>query len=147
MQIADPVPAPKAGERRIPDLSSEKVREEYTPVACEAYLRLADAWRLSSKQSSALIGEGSERTWFRIKANDWGGILSQDALTRISGMIGIYKGLHLLFSDPLADEWIKRPNSAPPFGGASALARMLAGNVSDLVAVRQYLDAMRGGWA
>jgi hypothetical protein len=24
---------------------------------------------------------------------------------------------------------------------------MLAGNVSDLVAVRQYLDAMRGGWA
>jgi hypothetical protein len=24
---------------------------------------------------------------------------------------------------------------------------MLAGNISDLVAVRQYLDAMRGGWA
>ena len=30
---------------------------------------------------------------------------------------------------------------------AAALDRMLAGNVSDLVAVRQYLDAMRGGWA
>ena len=32
-------------------------------------------------------------------------------------------------------------------GGKRALDRMLAGNVSDLVAVRQYLDAMRGGWA
>lgn len=33
------------------------------------------------------------------------------------------------------------------FAGQSALARMLGGNVADLVAVRQYLDARRGGWA
>lgn len=145
MQIADPIPAPKAGERRIPDLSSEKVRGEYTPAACEAYLRLAHAWRLSSKQSSALIGEGSERTWFRIKANDWGGILSQDALTRISGMIGIHKGLHLLFSDSLADEWIKRPNSDALFGGEAPADFMIKGGIPAILETRAYVDALRGG--
>jgi len=33
------------------------------------------------------------------------------------------------------------------FGGKSALDRMLGGNTGDLLAVRQYLDARRGGWA
>lgn len=145
MPIADPVPSPKAGERRIPDLSSEKVREDYTQAACEAYLRLADAWRLSSKQACALIGEGSERTWFRIKANDWGGILSQDALTRVSGMIGIYKGLHLLFSDPLADEWVKRPNSDALFGGDAPADFMIKGGIPAILETRAYVDALRGG--
>ena len=143
MPIADPVPAP--AERRIPDLSSQKVREDYTPTACEAYLRLADAWRLSSRQAAALIGEGSERTWFRIKARDWGGILSQDALTRISGMIGIYKGLHLLFSDPLADEWVKRPNRDPLFGGEAPADAMIKGGIPAILETRAYIDALRGG--
>ena len=145
MQIVDPVPAPKAGERRIPDLSSQKVREDYTPTACEAYLRLVEAWRLSSKQASALIGEGSERTWFRIKAKDWGGTLSQDALTRISGMIGIYKGLHLLFSDPLADEWVKRPNSDALFQGETPADFMIKGGIPAILETRAYIDALRGG--
>ncbi len=145
MQIVDPIPAPKAGERRIPDLSSEKLRGEYTPAACEAYLRLAEAWRLSSKQSSALIGEGSERTWFRIKANDWGGILSQDALTRISGMIGIHKGLHLLFSDSLVDEWVKRSNSDALFGGEAPADFMIKGGIPAILETRAHVDALRGG--
>ena len=44
-----------------------------------------------------------------------------------------------------ADEWLRRPNSAPLFGGQSALQRMLGGQVADLYVVRQYLDAQRGG--
>ena len=32
------------------------------------------------------------------------------------------------------------------FGGQTALQRMLAGDVTDLAAVRAYLDAERGGW-
>ena len=42
---------------------------------------------------------------------------------------------------------MSKPNQAALFGGKSALERMLAGNVADLLAVRQYLDAQRGGWA
>ena len=40
----------------------------------------------------------------------------------------------------------RRTGDAPPFGGRSALDRMLSGNVADLYIVRQYLDAQRGGW-
>jgi hypothetical protein len=38
---------------------------------------------------------------------------------------------------------MSKPNEA--FSGKSALDRMLAGNVSDLHAVRAYLDHARGG--
>ena len=46
-----------------------------------------------------------------------------------------------------ADAWLRQPNTAPLFGGGSALQRMLGGQVADLFVVRQYLDAQRGGWA
>ena len=46
-----------------------------------------------------------------------------------------------------ADAWLRKPNDAPLFGGRTALDRMLAGQVSDLFVVRQYLDAQRGGKA
>ena len=38
------------------------------------------------------------------------------------------------------DAWIKKTNTAPVFGGKSALNRMLGGNIGDLVVVRQYLE-------
>jgi hypothetical protein len=106
---------------------------------------VAEFWRLNSKQASALLGEGSERTWFRIKAEEWEGALSQDALTRISALIGIYKGLHLLFSDPLADEWIRIENKEPLFGGKAPVAHMIAGGIPAMLETRRYIDALRGG--
>jgi hypothetical protein len=39
---------------------------------------------------------------------------------------------------------VRQPNNAAPFGGRSALERMLSGQVADLYVVRQYLDAQRG---
>lgn len=144
MLIADPLPKPGAGQRLVPDLSSEPVRAEYTEAALEAFVRLVDIWRLNSRQASALIGEG-ERTWFRMKAREWHGVLSQDALTRISAMIGVYKGLHLLFSDPLADDWIRRPNSEPVFAGDTPVDHMIKGGIPAMLTVRGYVDALRGG--
>ena len=74
--------------------------------------------------------------------------LKRDTLERLSYLLGIYKALQILLpAAAAADAWVKKPNSAPLFGGRSALDRMLGGNVADLVAVRQYLDARRGGWA
>src|ERR1700728_997936 len=71
--------------------------------------------------------------------------LPRDTLERLSYLLGIYKALQLLLPDTqAADEWIRRPNDAPLFGGKSALDRMLSGNVADLFTVRQYLDAQRG---
>jgi hypothetical protein len=103
----------------LPDLSIETKRAELSPAAVEAFLRLSAIWRLTAKQSLALLGEGSERTWFRIKAREWDGVLSQDSLTRVSALVGLYKGLHLLFSEPLADEWVLRPNTEDVFENQS----------------------------
>ena len=73
--------------------------------------------------------------------------LPKDTLERISYILGAYKALQILLPDEqAADEWVRRPNAAPPFGGQSAIDRMLSGQVSDLYVVRQYLDAQRGSW-
>ena len=69
-------------------------------------------------------------------------------LERLSYLFGIYAALQILLPvAERADEWVRKPNSAPLFGGRPALERMLGGQVSDLFVVRQYLDAQRGGKA
>ena len=94
-----------------------------------------------------LLGVSTRSTFFGWK-KDGEGLLPRDTLERISYILGIYKALQILLPDEkAADAWVRRPNSAPPFGGRSALERMLGGQVVDLFVVRQYLDAQRGGWA
>jgi hypothetical protein len=95
----------------------------------------------------ALLGNPGKTTFYKWKREKEGS-LSKDTLERISYILGIYKALHLIFSDKdAADGWIARANDAPLFGGKPALERMLSGNVADLFVVRRYLDAERGGWA
>lgn len=111
--------------------------------ALRAFFRIAEAWRLSTAQQRTLLGNPPPSTYFKWKKQ--GGALPRDVLERISYILGIYKALQILLPDPVrADGWISEPNDAPPFGGRSALERMLGGNVGDLYAVRQYLDAQRG---
>jgi len=137
--------AEKPVSKPTPDLSIEANRATLSPAAVDAFVRLSDIWKLTAKQACALLGEGSERTWFRIKAGQWDGVLSQDSLTRISALVGLYKGLHLLFSDPLADEWVSRPNSEEVFENQSPLNFMLAGGIPAMLQTRNYIDALRGG--
>ncbi|RKP47648.1 MbcA/ParS/Xre antitoxin family protein [Trinickia fusca] len=112
-----------------------------------AFFNIARDWDLSSDEQIVLLGSPGRSTFFKWKATPESARLSRDTLERLSLLLGIYKALQILLPNAQAsDAWVKRPNTAAPFGGARALDRMLAGNVSDLVAVRQYLDAMRGGW-
>lgn len=135
-----------AGQPRFPiNLADPAVRKRLTASAVDGVSRLADAWRLNSAEASALLGDISERTWFRMKKGEWGGALSQDTLTRASALIGTYKGLHLLFSDRLADEWVRLPNRGALFNGRPPLDVMLAGGIPAMIEVRRYVDALRGG--
>jgi hypothetical protein len=43
--------------------------------------------------------------------------LRQEELTRISHIVGIYKVLHILLPDELADRWITHPNDNRLFRG------------------------------
>ena len=115
--------------------------------ALRTFFRIAKLWSLSVKQQMTLLGVTARSTFFKWK-KDPNTVLPKDTLERISYILGIYKALQLLLPDEkAADEWVKRPNAAPLFGGRSALDRMLSGQVADLFVVRQYLDAQRGGWA
>lgn len=113
-----------------------------------AFFNIARAWGLGIDEQMVLLGAPGRSTFFKWKsAPDTAG-LKRDTLERISYLLGIYKALQILLPDAgAADAWVKKPNAAPLFGGKSALDRMLGGNVGDLMAVRQYLDARRGGWA
>ncbi len=113
-----------------------------------AFFNIARDWQLSTDAQMTLLGAPGRSTFFKWKAAPESADLKRDTLERLSYLLGIYKALQILLPDPAAaDAWVNKPNDATVFGGRSALARMLAGNVADLYAVRQYLDAQRGGWA
>ncbi|WP_460902035.1 MbcA/ParS/Xre antitoxin family protein [Paraburkholderia jirisanensis] len=138
-----------AGAARSPRRGqSEPSLASMSAAGLRAFFRIAQDWDLSVDEQITLLGSPGRSTLFKWKAEPETARLARDTLERLSLLLGIYKALQILLPQPAAaDAWIKRPNSAPPFGGGRALDRMLAGNISDLVAVRQYLDAMRGGWA
>jgi hypothetical protein len=116
-----------------------------TPAAIEGVLRLTEIWRLTSAEACALLGDISERTWFRMKKGEWSGALSQDTLTRVSALVGIFKGLRLLFSEPLSDEWIRLPNKGALYGGRRPLDVLIEGGIPKMLEVRRHIDALRGG--
>jgi hypothetical protein len=112
--------------------------------ALRAFVRIAQAWGLKSAEARRLLGDPPESTFYKWKKQQ-DGAPGRDVIERISYVLGIFKALELLFPDPTrADAWIRKPNAALPFGGRSALERMLSGNVADLYVVRSYLDAQRG---
>ena len=109
-------------------------------------MRIAASWQLSIDEQLRLLGAPPRSTYFAWRKHPDKATLPRDTLERLSNILGIYKSLQILLPDTAAaDAWVKKPNAAPPFGGRSALARMLAGNVSDLNLVRRYLDGVRGG--
>ncbi len=131
------------GAQDGPDLQSPQA----AVAALNAFFRITKAWELSNEEQQRLLGCG-RTSFFDWKAGRIKSGLDATTLERLSHIFGIYAGLQILLPIPeRADAWIKKPNSAPLFGGGTALARMLAGQVSDLFVVRQYLDAQRGGWA
>ena len=122
-------------------------RKGLSGPALRTFFRIAALWGLSVDEQMTLLGVTARSTFFKWKKNP-NTVLPKDALERISYVLGIYKALQILLPDEkAADEWVRRPNTAPPFGGRSALDRMMSGQVADLFVVRQYLDAQRGGWA
>jgi Antitoxin Xre/MbcA/ParS C-terminal toxin-binding domain/Antitoxin Xre-like helix-turn-helix domain len=125
-----------------PAVTAELERRD--EVALAAFFRLAELWGVTMEEARVLLGRPSRARLYNWKGGRIRG-LPHDTLQRISYLLGIHKALQILYSDPdLADAWVRRPNAA--FGGQSALERMLAGDVSDLAAVRAHLDAARGGW-
>lgn len=127
---------------------SKPSSRDLSAAGLRAFFNIARDWGLSTDEQMVLLGAPGRSTFFKWKSAPETVDLKRDTLERLSYLLGIYKALQILLpAAAAADAWVKKPNSAPLFGGRSALDRMLGGNVADLIAVRQYLDARRGGWA
>jgi hypothetical protein len=123
-----------------------KTREpaQINTVALKAYARIVEAWSLSVKDAAGLA-DMSESTWKRARKPDFAGELTKDQLLRLSAVIGIYKSLELYFSEPLAKKWFTRTNDGPLFGGHPPVETAIDGGLPQILAIRTYLDALRGG--
>ena len=110
-----------------------------------AFLKLGEACGLSIEEQRLLLGGISKSTYHRWK-KDRDATLSIDQLERISHLLGIYKSLQILLPAS-ADEWPRRPNSNPLFGGRPAIDLMVHGGMTGLSTVRAFLDGQCGGWA
>jgi uncharacterized protein (DUF2384 family) len=126
------------------DPSPPQADQRADGVAVKAMRRVFAAWRLPAAAAARLAGV-SERTWSRMKAENWSGRLGEDQRLRASALVGLYKALHLYFSDDLADRWPTLPNRGPLFGGATPAGHMAEGGLPAILATRDHVDALRGG--
>jgi len=124
--------------------ANEADRARLTPAALEALKSIAKAWRLSGQEAAELLGI-SPSTWDRIRGKGWRQSLSQDQLMRVSAMIGIFKGLHLLFADDMADRWVRLRNSGAFFANLTPVEAMRERGIPGMIDIRRYVDALRGG--
>jgi hypothetical protein len=138
-----PPPSPRVSTG-MQTFSAEADRERLTPAALAGVRRLADAWKLTGDEAAALLGV-SNSTWDRIRAGTWRNVLSQDQLTRVSALVGAFKGLNLLFADGMADRWPRLRNSGPLFDNLSPVERMMEGGIPAMIEIRRYVDGLRGG--
>lgn len=143
-KMADNSARPPLTPMDVQTFANPDDRQRLSDVALKAFKGLAEQWSLSNAEAAALLGV-SDSTWDRIKRNAWGQPLSQDQLTRASAAIGVYKGLHLLFADQMADRWPKLANRGPVFQRKSPVEAMIEGGIPVMLETRRYIDAVRGG--
>ncbi|ELX08319.1 hypothetical protein Jab_2c03650 [Janthinobacterium sp. HH01] len=126
------------------DLNAKAERERLSKAALKGFFKLAAAWKLRDDDARELLGGISSSAYYEWKKNPER-TLEVDCITRISYLLGIYKALHILYGDKLADEWMGLANTNIIFGGRTPLAYIAAGGLPAMQTVRQLLDARRGG--
>ncbi len=130
--------------RKIPNLGDAATRKRLSPAAIAAFLKIIETWDVNNDDAMRLLGGVSHGRFYSLKKTHRGA-LTQDELTRISLLVGIFKALNILFARKLADHWMSLANSNPMFNGASPLASLMEGGMPAMVQIRRLLDSRRGG--
>jgi hypothetical protein len=121
----------------------EPITDAEAAAMFRAAVNMFAKWDITDDQAATLL-DLPVRSYRRWKAGEQGRI-DRDGKARLSNLMGIHKALRHFFREAgRTYDWIKAPNAA--FQGASALDIMLGGELTDLMRVRRYLDAERGGW-
>jgi hypothetical protein len=144
MPAAPAYPATRYAPSPLVDLSAKAERERLSPAAIKAFLSIMEKWGVRDEDARALLGGISNGQYYEMKKNPER-VLGADTLTRISYLIGIFKALNILYSEPLSDAWVQRHNTNRIFDGETPLAYMMKGGLAAMQVVRRLLDARRGG--
>jgi uncharacterized protein (DUF2384 family) len=121
----------------------EAITQAEAAAMFRAAINLFGKWEIIDEQAATLL-DMPLRSYRRWKSQGPGRI-SRDGCARLSNIMGIHKALRIIFTDPQrAYDWVRKENAA--FDGASALDVMMGGELTDIMRVRRYLDASRGGW-
>jgi len=137
-------PASRFDPASLVDLTSKTERERLSRSALRGFFKIAERWTVRDDDARELLGGLSSSAYYEWKKNP-DRVLEVDRITRISYLVGIYKALHILYGNKLADEWVQLPNSNAMFAGSTPLAFMMAGGLLAMQSVRRLLDARRGG--
>lgn len=137
-------PATRFEPTPLVDLGAKVERERLSGAALKGFFNLASKWSVKDEDARELLGGISSSAFYEWKKNP-NRLLDVDRITRVSFLIGIYKALHILYGDKLADEWVSLPNKNAIFAGRTPLQYMLSGGLIGMRTVRQLLDARRGG--
>jgi hypothetical protein len=116
---------------------------ELVEAGLRTFFNIARAWCVTSDEMMRILGVAGQSLLDRRMT----GQVAEAGpdIRRVSNLLGIFKAINTLLPVPEgADAWLRAPNSAPQFEGQSAIDRMTDGNLSDLSAVRQYLDGQLG---
>jgi hypothetical protein len=144
MTLAYAYPKSRFEPAVLVDLNDKTQRERLSSSALKGFFELTAAWQVRDEDARELLGGLASSSFYEWKKNP-SRVLEVDRITRISYLLGIYKALHILYGDKLADEWVHLPNSNPVFNGRAPLAYMLGGGLLAMQTVRRLLDARRGG--
>ena len=126
------------------NLSDPSTRLRLSGSGLKAFFRIAQKWSVKDQAARDLLGGISSGTFYALKKEPARRALDQDALTRISLVIGIFKALNILYSPRLADAWMTLPNTNPIFRGAAPLDYILRMGLPGMIEVRNLLDSRRG---
>jgi hypothetical protein len=130
-------------ETAQPEFIPDPISDDEAAAMFRAALNLFRLWRVTDEQAATLL-DLPLRSYRRWKAGEIGRI-SRDGKARLSNLMGVHKALRLIFRNRSAAMTGSRPPT-PPSTAARRWTVMLGGELTDLMRVRRYLDAERGGW-
>jgi len=144
MGSAPEYPLTRYAPSPLVDLSAKPERERLSRSAIRAFFNIMESWGVRDEDARSLLGGMSNGPFYELKKRPER-TLNADTLTRISYLVGIFKGLNDFYSQSLADAWVCRVNTNRVFAGQTPLAYMIKGGLPAIQVVRRLIDARRGG--
>lgn len=144
------VDAPAPGPQRLDSSRFQSSsRKRLSAPAFRTFLAIADLWRLTEEERRLVLGYPSRSTyhnWAKLAREHRDFTLDVDTLTRISAVLGIHQALGVLYAtEQEGIAWLRDAHAGTVFGGNPPMALVTSGSQDNLLTVRRFLDAARGG--